>query len=58
MPGYDYPKAAEEYANGIEIVEAIKAAKGGATFNVAGQLVDENYKGIVIKADGTKKYQK
>lgn len=54
LENYDYGQA----ATGIETVEAIKAAKGGATFNVAGQRVDENYKGIVIKADGTKKYQK
>ena len=45
LDGYDYAQA----ATAIETVEAIKAAQGGAIYNIAGQRVNAGYKGIVIK---------
>lgn len=49
--GYDYEAAAKKLADEIATdIEAIEAApaKTGTIYNLAGQLVDENYKGIVI----------
>ena len=45
LPGYDYKKEADA----IEVVKAIEVKTNGAIFNVAGQRVGADYKGIVIK---------
>jgi hypothetical protein len=62
LEGYDYAaaaqKLAQEIATDIETVEAAPAKQNGALFNLAGQQVDENYKGIVVTADGKKFLQK
>lgn len=62
LEGYDYKAAAQKLANdietAIETVEAAPAKQNGALFNLAGQQVDENYKGIVVTADGKKFLQK
>jgi hypothetical protein len=62
LEGYDYAAAAQKLANdietAIETVEAAPAKQNGALFNLAGQQVDENYKGIVVTADGKKFLQK
>ena len=60
VEGYDYAaaakKLADEIATDIETVEAAPA-KTGILYNLAGQQVDENYKGIVI-VNGVKYLQK
>ncbi|MBO7569016.1 MAG: hypothetical protein J6T11_01505 [Bacteroidaceae bacterium] len=49
LEGYDYAKAAQEMETSIEDIEAAADAKNtDAIYNLAGQLVDENYKGVVI----------
>ena len=62
LEGYDYAaaaqKLAQEIATDIETVEAAPAKQNGALFNLAGQQVDENYKGIVVTANGKKFLQK
>ena len=61
LEGYDYAaaakKVAEEIATEIVTVEEAAPAEGEVLYNVAGQVVDENYKGIVVTASG-KKYLK
>ena len=61
LEGYDYAAAAKKLADdietAIEAVEATPAAQSDAIYNLAGQQVDENYKGIVIK-NGVKFLQK
>ena len=62
LEGYDYAaaakKVAEEIATEIVTVEEAAPAEGEVLYNVAGQVVDENYKGIVVTADGKKFLQK
>ena len=61
LEGYDYAaaakKVAEEIATEIVTIEEAAPAEGEVLYNVAGQVVDENYKGIVVTASG-KKYLK
>lgn len=61
LEGYDYAAAAQKLAQdietAIEAVEATPAAQTDVIYNLAGQQVDENYKGIVIK-NGVKVLQK
>ena len=61
LEGYDYKKAAEaiaaDIATEIESVDAASAQNDGVIYNVSGQQVDENYKGIVI-INGKKYLQK
>ena len=61
LEGYDYAAAAKKLADdietAIEAVEATPAAQSDVIYNLAGQQVDENYKGIVIK-NGVKFLQK
>jgi len=47
----------EDQVTGIETVETKKAVVDGVTYNLAGQKVDANYKGVVIK-NGKKFFQK
>ena len=49
LEGYDYAKAAGNLETAIETVEVAPAAKAQAIYNLAGQKVNANYKGIVIK---------
>lgn len=49
LEDYDYAKAAEDMETSIEDIEAATAAKNtDAIYNLAGQRVDANYKGVVI----------
>lgn len=61
LEGYDYAKAAadlsQDIATEIESVDATPAQNDGVIYNVSGQQVDENYKGIVI-INGKKYLQK
>jgi len=43
---------------GIEDVDAEKGVKNNVLYNVAGQVVDSSYKGIVIDSEGNKYLQK
>lgn len=58
LENYDYKAALntlkENIETAIETVEEAPAKQGGALFNLAGQQVDENYKGIVVTEDGKK----
>ena len=47
----------DDQATGVESVEAAEADDNAVIYNVNGQVVDKNYKGIVIK-NGKKYYQK
>ena len=60
LEGYDYAKAAQDLSKDIETaIETVETASadGEVLYNLAGQQVDENYKGIVVTASG-KKYLK
>lgn len=61
LEGYDYAAAAQklenEIATEIKTVDAAPAQQNNVIVNLAGQQVDENYKGIVIK-NGVKYLQK
>lgn len=61
LEGYDYAKAAadlaQDIATEIESVDVAPAQNDGVIYNVSGQQVDENYKGIVI-INGKKYLQK
>ena len=57
LEGFDYAAEIEEVETDIEqaeVADEMDEAQGGVIVNVAGQQVNENYKGIIIK--GTKKY--
>lgn len=47
----------DQIITGINTIETKKAVVDGVTYNLAGQKVDANYKGVVIK-DGKKFFQK
>ena len=47
----------DEIVTGVDSVEAVEAEEDGVLYNIAGQVVTEDYKGIVIK-NGKKYYQK
>lgn len=47
----------DEIVTGVDSVEAAEAEEEGVLYNTAGQVVTEDYKGIVIK-NGKKYYQK
>jgi len=49
LEGFDYAAAANTLETAIETVEAPAAAQATSIYNLAGQKVDANYKGIVIK---------
>ena len=49
LEGFDYATALSEMVTAIEVIEAAPAAQNNAIYNLAGQRVDANYKGIVIK---------
>lgn len=49
LAGYDYAKAAENLADGVEAIVKKDAVKTNAIYNLAGQRVNGDYKGIVIK---------
>ena len=54
---YAYVKFAEGQSAGIEAVKNVKANADAATYNLAGQKVDNSFKGVVIK-NGQKMIQK
>ena len=62
LDDYDYAAAAQrmqqDIETAIETVEDAPAKQGGVLYNIAGQQVDENYKGIVVTEDGKKYLQK
>lgn len=62
LDDYDYAAAAQrmqqDIETAIETVEEAPAKQGGVLYNIAGQQVDENYKGIVVTEDGKKYLQK
>ena len=47
----------QEYFTGIEAVKVNKQSESKGIYNLAGQRVDESYKGLVIK-NGVKTMQK
>ena len=47
----------EDYLIGVEMVKVYNTTSNGAIYNLAGQRVNESYKGIVIK-DGKKMINK
>ena len=61
LDDFDYATAAQrmkqDIETAIENIENASAKQGGVLYNLAGQQVDENYKGIVIK-NGVKVLQK
>ena len=47
--GFDYAKAYNEAAAGIETVQVVGKATNGAIYNLSGQRVNSSFKGLVIK---------